>query len=264
MLKQEDDDDEKWSSDWMTGVLLVGTDEASLFAAASELVDGLTLSGPWPFGRDSDAEREREYALRGGALYLATPTRSTVVSDTSSYSKRCRDFVSRCRPEPLLDGSRRVLVAAGICSLPWHVQDAMCKIIDECSGQAVYIVTTLKLSRIRTGIQSRLPLVRVPGSIQSSQPQPQPQPLVLRLTAEQAIKRFQSCNKSMRAITLAVLECIDESERARAVEALAEADHVLSQMDSLCGDGIESTAQQENARRKLVLDAAIEWLKERE
>jgi len=123
-------------------------------------------------------------------------------------------------------------------------------------------VTTLKLSRIRTGIQSRLPLVRVPGSIQSSQPQPQP--LVLRLTAEQAIKRFQSCNKSMRAITLAVLECIDESERARAVEALAEADHVLSQMDSLCGDGIESTAQHENARRKLVLDAAIEWLKERE
>lgn len=251
MLKQEDD--EKWSSDWMTGVLLVGTDEASLFAAASELVDGLTQSGPRPFGGKADAERE--YALRGGALYLATPTRSTVVSDTSSYSKRCRDFVSRCRPEPLLDGSRRVLVAAGICSLPWHVQDAMCKIIDECSGQAVYIVTTLKLSRIRTGIQSRLLLVRVPGSIQSSKPQPQPQP---QLTAEQAIKRFQSCNTNMRAITLAVLECIDESERARAVEALAEADHVLSQMDSLCGDGIESTAHQENARRKLVLDAAIE------
>ena len=67
MLKQEDDDDEKWSSDWMTGVLLVGTDEASLFAAASELVDGLTQSGPRPFGGKADAEAEREYALRGGA-----------------------------------------------------------------------------------------------------------------------------------------------------------------------------------------------------
>jgi hypothetical protein len=47
----------------------------------------------------------------------------------------------------------------------------------------------------------------------------------------------------------------------RLVEALAEADAVLARMDSLCGDGIESTPHRENARLKLVIDAAIERLR---
>jgi hypothetical protein len=250
------------------GVLLVGSDEAALFDAMSTLVDVLTNSGAWPFGKFNEEPR-REYARRGGARYLETPARSTVVSDTTSYASRCREFVSRCRPDALLDGSRRVIAATDVCRLPQHVQDAMCKVIDECCDRAVYVLTAVQLSRVRCGVQSRLQIVRVPVPVSAHLPSNVDN--VRMLAAEQAIKKAQAgptgrSSFKIRDVALAAIGCMDRSaegdaECARIVEVLAEADHILAQMASLCGDGIESTAQQDSARRKLVLDAAVERLK---
>lgn len=275
-LTRQSDEDIR-STDWLSGILLVGLDEEALFAATSKLVEGLTRSGAWPFGHNvhdhTPGVSKQRYARRGGAMYLEAPRRLTVVSETSSYAQRCQGYVSNCRPERLLDGHRRVIVTEGVCKLPWHVQDAMCKVIDECSDRAMYIVPTTHLSRIRVGLQSRLVLVNVPLTAippPSVPPRVEEEGKVLMLTAEQAIKHFLSGKQrkdamslSMRAVMVAVLDGMDpgaDAERRRVVEALAEADHALAQMESLCGDGIESTAQQEGARRKLALDAAIEQL----
>jgi hypothetical protein len=256
------------STDWLSGILLVGLDDESLHTAISQLVDGLTCSGAWPFGRFK--EKANEYARRGGAMYLEAPGRLTVVSETTTFALRCQAYVSKCRADPLLDGKRRMVVAGGVSRLPWHVQDAMCKVIDECSAQAMYVVPTTRMSGIRAGLRSRLLLVRVSGKAVK---EAEGTTRMLLLTAEQALTAASSskhskpsAKPSMRALLAEVLDSLDPDagvERSRAVEALAEADHALAQMEALCGDGIESSAQQENARRKLVLDAALERLRER-